>query len=80
MYGTEIAGYVKALTQGRVVMGPGTLYTILSNFQKEKLIRKTGSESRRSIYQITEKGKAVYEEEILRLIRYLADVKKEREV
>ncbi|MGI6257013.1 MAG: PadR family transcriptional regulator [Anaerovoracaceae bacterium] len=80
MYGTEIAGYIKALTRGRVVMGPGTLYTILSNFQKEKLIQKTGSEGRRIIYRITEKGKAVYEEEILRLTRCLADVKKESKV
>ena len=39
MCGTEIAGYVKDITGGRVSMGPGTLYTILSNFQKAYICR-----------------------------------------
>ena len=43
MCGTEIASYVDTLTNGRVSMGPGTLYTILSNFQNEGLIEKVDS-------------------------------------
>lgn len=56
MCGTEIADYVRELTNNRVSMGPGTLYTILSNFQKEKLIERVSSEGRRITYSITEAG------------------------
>lgn len=77
MCGTEIAAYVDALTDGRVSMGPGTLYTILSNFQNEGLIEKISSEGRRITYAITEKGHRLYMDEILRLKACLADAEKE---
>ena len=35
--GTEIAEYVRTLTGDRVHLGPGTLYTILSTFQCDRL-------------------------------------------
>ena len=66
MCGTEIAGYVKDITGGRVSMGPGTLYTILSNFQKEGLIDRVSSEGRKITYSI-------YEAEINRLKQCIAD-------
>ena len=41
MCGTEIAEFIKSLTKGQVKISPGTLYTILESFQKEKLIEKS---------------------------------------
>ena len=77
MCGTEIACYVNILTDGRVSMGPGTLYTILSNFQNEGLIEKVDSQGRKITYAITDKGRKVYNDEINRLKTCLADAEKE---
>lgn len=77
MCGTEIAGHVKNLTSGRVRMGPGTLYTILSNFQKEGFIEKKESQGRTITYSITPKGLQIYLDEIQRLKQCLEDASKE---
>ena len=76
MCGTEAAAYVQRLTDGRVRMGPGTLYTILSNFQTEGLIEKRREEGRRITYGVTARGKAVYAAELERLRQCLADAEK----
>ncbi len=73
MCGTEIAAWVKKRTDGRVSMGPGTLYTILGSFQTEALIEKRREEGRRITYGITEKGRAVYASELERLRLCLRD-------
>ena len=73
MCGTEIAEYVRGLTNGRVSLGPGTLYTILSTYQSEKVIEKVSSEGRRITYSITEKGEKLYLDEIARLKKCLHD-------
>ena len=75
MCGTQVAGYVKDLTGGRVSMGPGTLYTILSSFQKEGLIEKISSQGRMITYRITPKGTQRFEEEVNRLRKCLEDAK-----
>lgn len=73
MCGTEAAEYVRRRTDGRVHMGPGTLYTILANFQSEGLIEKRREEGRRITYGITKKGRAVYAAELERLRLCLRD-------
>ena len=75
--GTEMAEYVSAVTQGRVRLGPGTLYTILAKFEEEGLIRETAVEGRRRTYALTEAGLARYQEEIARLRSCLADAERE---
>lgn len=77
MSGNEIAGHLKELTKSRVNMGPGTLYTILSNFQKEALIEKVDSQGRKITYAITEKGRSIYEDELKRLRQCIADAESE---
>ena len=67
MCGTEISDYVRNLTDERVRLGPGTLYSILSTFQEEGLIEKMDAEGRRIPYRITEKGELLFAEEIARL-------------
>lgn len=38
--GTEIAAWTERCTEGRVRLGPGTLYTILGRFLKEASFRR----------------------------------------
>lgn len=73
MCGTEIAEYVRAQTAGRVSLGPGTLYTILSTYQSENVIEKVSSEGRRITYSITEKGRQLFNDELVRLKACIKD-------
>lgn len=41
---------VEDFTQGRVVLGPATLYTILGRFEEEEVIKETGTEGRKRFY------------------------------
>ena len=50
MSGMEIANTVEELTRGQVRLGPGTLYALLSTFQKEGVAEKQVSEGRRIPY------------------------------
>lgn len=74
MSGSEIAECVRDLTSDRVRLGPGTLYSILSTFQDEKIIEKMESEGRRIPYRMTDKGEQLFQEEVQRLQKCLADV------
>ena len=44
--GTDLMSAVSALTGGRVVVGPGTLYNLLEQFQTAGMIEETGVLSR----------------------------------
>ena len=67
MCGLEITEFVSQKTGGRVVLGPGTLYTLLGKFQEEHLIEETQVEGRKRTYRLTEEGRAVYLAELERL-------------
>ena len=71
--GTEIAAYVRQLTEGRVALGPGTLYAILGKFQEEELIRETWSQGRMRVYRITENGRALFRLEMVNMLRFVGD-------
>ena len=73
MYGTEIAELVRRITDDRVKLGPGTLYSILSTFEEEGVIDKYSQEGRRITYQITDRGERLYQEEVRRLRKCLWD-------
>ena len=64
---------IKELSGGRLVMGPGTLYGVLTRMNKEGLIVLTGEDGRRKNYAITETGKAALLAEYERLKRLVAD-------
>lgn len=76
MSGSEIAECVRALTSNRVRLGPGTLYSILSTFQDEKIIEKMESEGRRIPYSMTDKGEQLFQEEVQRLQKCLLDAER----
>ena len=66
--GTDIMAAVSALTEGRVNVGPGTLYNLLEQFQSAGMIEETKVEGRRRSYRITAAGRQALEEEYRRLI------------
>lgn len=71
--GTDIALWVKQRSQGRIDLGPATLYTILAKFEKEEYIQEIKVEGRKRTYKITAKGTKAYTEEIERLTQCLED-------
>ncbi|MBO6053925.1 MAG: helix-turn-helix transcriptional regulator [Oscillospiraceae bacterium] len=71
--GTEISDFVERLTDGRVQLGPGTLYTILSKFQEVGYLREIAVEGRKRTYELTREGQTAYRNEILRLNQCLKD-------
>ena len=77
--GIDAAAWIETRTRGRVRLGPATLYTILSKFEKEKLIREIQVEGRRRTYRLTEKGQAAYDRELRRLRLCVADAEREGE-
>ena len=79
MTGSEVTDWVSKKTQSRVNMGPGTLYTILSRFQHEGVIREISVDGRKRRYAITSKGISVYENERVRLENCILDAAKEEE-
>ena len=49
--GTDLMSAVSALTGGRVIVGPGTLYNLLEQFQTAGMIEETKVEGRRRSYR-----------------------------
>lgn len=47
---------IRELSRGRIDMGPGTLYGVLSRMRKDGLIKLTEQDERRKTYSITELG------------------------
>jgi DNA-binding PadR family transcriptional regulator len=71
--GVDIMEAVDEISKNRVRVGPGTLYNLLSKFEKEKMIRETEVDGRKRSYIITEKGKNLLQDEYRRLITMVND-------
>ena len=71
--GVDIMEAVDEISKNRVRVGPGTLYSLLSKFEKEKMIRETEVDGRKRSYIITEKGKELLQDEYRRLITMVND-------
>ena len=69
--GMDIMNRVEQLTYGRVRVGPGTLYNLLEQFNRADFIRETKVEGRRRSYILTDRGRALLQEEYDR-VRVLA--------
>lgn len=54
--GVDIMEKVRYISKGRVKVGPGTLYAMLSKFEDNGIIRRTAEEGRRKSYVITGYG------------------------
>lgn len=71
--GVDIMKKVDELTSGRVIIGPGTLYSLLDNFVKERIIIETKVENRKKNYVITHLGKEMLEKEYHRVTKLKND-------
>ncbi len=74
--GTDIMERVRRMTGERVIIGPGTLYSLLESFCQEGFIRETKCEGRRRSYLITPKGRERLDGEVERLRRQVEDYTK----
>lgn len=74
-HGYEIMQYIEWLTEGRVKVGPGTLYSLLSRFEEDKLIKMVSDKDNKKTYLITDLGQNRLQEEIERLEELLKDAK-----
>ena len=72
-HGYEIMKYVEWLTEGRVKVGPGTLYSLLSRFEEDEYIEMVSNDDNKKTYLITNIGIEVVEDEIERLKLLLKD-------
>ncbi|QJD86101.1 PadR family transcriptional regulator [Cohnella herbarum] len=67
-HGYGIMNYIEKLTQGEVVIGPATAYTLIKKLQDNECILLAGEDNndRRKTYAITDKGKQLVSNEIER--------------
>lgn len=70
-HGYGIMQQVEALTDGEVIIGAGTMYTLLARFEREGFIKATVEVERRKLYRITDAGRTLLDEETKRLQRML---------
>lgn len=74
--GMDVMEQVSRMTEGRVAVGPGTLYNLLEQFVTAGMIRETKVEGRKRSYLITEKGQETLENEYRRLCTLMADYRR----
>ncbi|MDR2587164.1 MAG: PadR family transcriptional regulator [Coriobacteriales bacterium] len=73
LHGYGIMQKVTQMSNGRVQLGAGTLYGVLSTLVERGWIVETAQYDRRKEYLITEAGKAAVEAEMLRLAELWAN-------
>jgi DNA-binding PadR family transcriptional regulator len=72
-HGYGIMQEVNRRTEGRVKIGAGTLYNLLSRFEEENIIVQISEENRRKIYTLTDKGLFILRDEYHRLKQLVSD-------
>ena len=75
-HGYAIMQQVHDLTEGRIHLGPGTVYGSLGKMGKDGLIRVVTEEKRRKVYGLTDKGRTLLGLEIQRLGELMANAEK----
>ena len=71
--GVDIMEKVREISQGRVLVGPGTLYAMLAKFEENGVIQLTASEGRKKSYMITDLGRGMLRQEYERLLIMVRD-------
>ena len=72
-HGYQLMQAVGTVSHGRVKMGPGTLYGVLTRMGKDGLIMVVNDDGRRKTYAITEAGKEALKQEFERLEAMIRD-------
>lgn len=78
-HGYGIMQHVEDITNGRIKLGPGTIYGTLSRLEKDNLIVSVAEEERRKIYKLSENGREVLKLEMDRLMELINNGNKEME-
>jgi len=73
LHGYGIMQNIKELSNGRVNLGPGTLYGAINTLLEKNWIELQDSDFRKKTYRITQLGKTVIQDELLRLEELLAN-------
>jgi len=66
-HGYGIVKHVDDITNGRIVLGSGTVYGTLTKMQKDGIITVFADEERKTVYEVTETGRKLITAEINRL-------------
>ncbi len=74
--GADVMARVTELTDGRVMIGPGTLYNLLDSFLNAEMIEETAAAGRRRSYRITAAGERALLAEANRMETLLADFRR----
>ena len=74
--GMDILDRIPAMTDQRVTIGSGTLYTLLEQFAESGMIRETKVEGRRRSYILTARGKEMLDREYRRSCAQASDYRK----
>lgn len=72
-HGYQLMQAITDVSNGRLKMGPGTLYGVLSRMQKDGLILLADDDGRRKTYQITPEGELALRMEYSRLKSLVQD-------
>lgn len=67
LHGYAVMQKVETISEGNVVIGPGTLYGAFAALEKQGLIEKVSEQDRRKTYGLTNKGRLVLAEQVRRL-------------
>lgn len=72
-HGYQLMQSISEVSKGRLKMGPGTLYGVLSRMQKDGLIVLSKDDGRRKTYEITTQGESALRIEYERLKSLITD-------
>ena len=72
-HGYQLMNAITEVSMGRIHMGPGTLYGVLTRLLKDGLIIIIQDDGRRKVYSITESGRKALREEYKRLNAMVRD-------
>ena len=61
--GVDVMEVVRDMTNNRLKIGPGTLYSLLGDFQREGLIKETANSGSKRSYILTDAGKERLQQE-----------------
>ena len=73
LHGYGIMKKVESMTEGRVKVGPGTLYSLISRFEKEGFVIKISTHESKKTYKLTLKGREILIDEHKRLKELVND-------
>jgi len=73
-HGYGIVQRVQELTEGEIIITPGTMYGSLSKMEKDGLIKFIREENKRKTYLITELGQEILDLEIKRIKRLYKNI------